>query len=149
MIKINNINSNILTIIKSNSAHIFVDTSNSILNLEILDQKFNKEEFNNLCSGLTEFFLQAYKHNLKYFLIFDVRKIGIYPLSCYEEIKKTLEALKSVLPNVLHSTCIITEPSVSSHILTFFFKIYKPVRPAKIITSKDEIKPFFEENTLF
>lgn len=142
------INENITTIVKSTSGHIFVDTDNNILNLEVLNSKFNKEEFLELCRGLNEFFSEAYKNKLQYYLIFDVRKIGVYPLFCYEEVKKTLEGLKNILPYVLHSTCVITEKNLTSHILNFFFKIYKPVRPAKIVTERDEIKPFFIENRL-
>lgn len=140
------INLNIKTVIKSSSGHIFVDTDNNILNLIILNKEYNKEEFTSLCVCLKEFFNQAFINKKKYYLIFDVRNIGVYPLYCYEQVKKNLEELKNILPYVLHSTCVLVEPNLTAHILNFFFKIYKPVRPAKIITSLDQSMPFFNEN---
>ena len=140
------LNLNIKTIIKSSSGHIFVDTENNVLNLVVLNKKYNREEFTDLCKYLKEFFNQAFINKKKYYLIFDVCNIGVYPLYCYEQVKKNLEDLKKILPYVLHSTCVIVEPGATAHILNFFFGIYKPVRPAKIITDINQAMPFFEKN---
>lgn len=139
-------NINTHTIIETNSGHIFVDTCNSILNLKILNEKYNNDEFMQLCLTLKEFFNQAYKNKIKYFLLFDVRKIGPYPLGCYDNIKKTLEELSSIIPYVLHSTCVIVDKNFASQILKFFFNIYKPLRPAKIINIDSEAIDFFNNN---
>lgn len=142
-----NFNIDTKTIIKTNSGLIFVDTVNNILNLKILNEKYNNQEFLELCFTLKEFFKQAFTNKLKYYLVFDVRKIGPYPLSCYDKVKKTLEELSSVIPLVLHCTCVIVDKNLVSQILKFFFNIYKPHRPAKIINQDHEAIEFFNNNT--
>jgi len=131
----------ILTIIKSESGHIYVD--GMILHLEILNEKYNKEEFTELCNILKLFLTECITNKKKYYLIFHTQKIGVYPLSCYGIIKDTLEELKPVLEKVLHSTCVLVEPSITSHILKFFFSIYTPVRPARVIDHLNEATAYF------
>lgn len=142
----NNFNVTIQTIIETTSGHIFVDTVNNILNLKVLNEKYNNDEFIQLCLTLKEFFNQAYKNKMKYFLLFDVRQIGPYPLGCYDKVKKTLEELSSIIPYVLHSTCVVVDKNLASQILKFFFNIYKPLRPAKIINIDYEAIDFFNNN---
>ena len=133
----------IITIMKSDSGHIYVDTDKSILNLEILNEKYNKEEFTNLCNVFKMFLEECLTNKKKYYLIFHTQKIGIYPLSCYGIIKDILDEIKTVLKKILHSTCVLVEPNLTSHILKFFFSIYTPVRPATVITEINEAVPYF------
>lgn len=132
-----------LTIMKSESGHIYVDTVNSILHLEILNEKYNKEEFTQLCQVFKMFLQECLTNKKKYYLIFHTQKIGVYPLSCYGIIKDILEEIKPVLQKILHCTCVLVEPNLTSHILKFFFSIYTPVRPATVITELSEAAPYF------
>ena len=132
-----------ITIIKSESGHIYVDTINSILHLEILNEKYNKEEFIQLCEVFKMFLQECLTNKKKYYLVFHTQKIGVYPLSCYGIIKDTLEEIKPVLQKILHCTCVLIEPNLTSHILKFFFSIYTPVRPATVITELTEALPYF------
>lgn len=134
---------NNLTIIKSTSGHIYVDVEKSILNLEILNEKYNAEEFTELCTTFKNFLEEALKHKKKYYVIFHTQNIGVYPLTCYGTIKDVLEQIKPTLIKVLHSTCVLVEPNFTSHILKFFFSIYTPVRPAKVINKLSEAEPYF------
>lgn len=131
------------TIIKSISGHIYLNLRKSILNLEILNEKYNKEEFLELCITFQNFLQEALKHKKKYYLIFHTQKIGVYPLSCYGIIKDILEQTKPTLVKVLHSTCVLVESNFTSHILKFFFSIYTPVRPATVIKEISEAEPYF------
>lgn len=133
----------IVTIIKSESGHIYVDKNKSILHLEILNEKYNKEEFIELCNVLKIFLEECVKNKKKHYLMFHTHKIGVYPLSCYGIIKDTLEDLKPTLQKILHCTCVVVEPNITSHILKFFFSIYTPVRPATVITETSEAIPYF------
>ena len=135
--------SDIVTIMKSESGHIYVEPDKSILHLEILNEKYNKEEFTQMCTVLKTFLEQCVVNKKKYYLIFHTQKIGIYPLSCYGIIKDILEDIKPVLQKILHSTCVLVEPNLTSHILKFFFTIYTPVRPARVITDIKEAPPYF------
>ena len=132
-----------ITIMKSESGHIYVDTVNSILHLEILNEKYNKEEFTQLCQVFKMFLQECLTNKKKYYLIFHTQKIGVYPLSCYGIIKDILEEIKPVLQKILHCTCVLVEPNLTSHILKFFFSIYTPVRPATVITELSEAEPYF------
>ena len=132
-----------ITITKADSGHIYVDTINSIIHLEILNEKYNKEEFTQLCNVFKMFLQECLVKKKKYYLIFHTQKIGIYPLSCYGIIKDMLEEIKPVLQKILHSTCVLVEPNLTSHILKFFFSIYTPVRPATIITNISESTEYF------
>jgi hypothetical protein len=132
-----------ITITKSESGHIYVDTVNSILHLEILNEKYNKEEFTQLCQVFKMFLLECLTNKKKYYLIFHTQKIGVYPLSCYGIIKDILEEIKPVLQKILHCTCVLVEPNLTSHILKFFFSIYTPVRPATVITELSEAESYF------
>lgn len=133
----------IVTIMKSESGHIYVDTVKSILHLEILNEKYNKEEFTKLCQVFKMFLQECLTNKKKYYLVFHTQKIGVYPLSCYGIIKDILEEIKPVLQKILHSTCVLVEPNLTSHILKFFFSIYTPVRPATVITEITEADPYF------
>ena len=133
----------IVTIIKSESGHMYVDTVKSILHLEILNEKYNKEEFTQLCQAFKMFLQECLTSKKKYFVIFHTQKIGVYPLSCYEIIKDILVESKPVLQKILHSTCVLVEPNLTSHILRFFFSIYTPVRPATVITEIEEAYVYF------
>ena len=133
----------IITIMKSESGHIYVDKSISVLHLEILNEKYNKEEFTQLCQVFKMFLQESLANKKKYYLIFHTQKIGVYPLSCYGIIKDILEEIKPVLQKVLHCTCVIVEPNLTSHILKFFFSIYTPVRPATVITDIKEADSYF------
>lgn len=132
-----------ITIMKSESGHIYVDTVKSILHLEILNEKYNKEEFTQLCQIFKMFLQECLTNKKKYYLIFHTQKIGVYPLSCYGIIKDILEEIKPVLQKILHCTCVLVEPNLTSHILKFFFSIYTPVRPATVITELSEAEPYF------
>jgi glycosyltransferase involved in cell wall biosynthesis len=132
-----------ITITKSESGHIYVDTVNSILHLEILNEKYNKEEFTQLYQVFKMFLLECLTNKKKYYLIFHTQKIGVYPLSCYGIIKDILEEIKPVLQKILHCTCVLVEPNLTSHILKFFFSIYTPVRPATVITELSEAESYF------
>ena len=133
----------IVTITKSESGHIYVDTVKSILHLEILNEKYNKEEFTQLCQVFKMFLENSLTNKKKYYLIFHTQKIGVYPLSCYAIIKDILEEIKPVLQKILHSTCVLVEPNLTSHILKFFFSIYTPVRPATVITDISDSTAYF------
>jgi hypothetical protein len=132
-----------LTIMKSTSGHIYVDTVKSILHLEILNEKYNKEEFTQLCTVFKMFLQECFTKKQKYYLIFHTQKIGVYPLSCYGIIKDILEEIKPILHKILHSTCVLVEPNLTSHILKFFFSIYTPARPATVITDIKESEAYF------
>ena len=80
----------IVTIIKSESVHAYIDTVKSILHVEILNEKYNKEEFTQLCQAFKMFLQECLTSKKKYFVIFHTQKIGVYPLSCYEIIKDIL-----------------------------------------------------------
>lgn len=134
---------NIITITKSDSGHIYVDTVKSILHLEILNEKYNKEEFTQLCGVFKTFLQESFANKKKYYLVFHTQKIGVYPLSCYEIIKDMLEEIKPILQKNLHSTCVLVEPNLTSHILKFFFSIYTPVRPATVITNIKDVDAYF------
>ena len=135
--------SDIVSIMKSESGHIYVDPDKSILHLEILNEKYNKEEFTQLCNVFKMFLEECVTNKKKYYVIFHTQKIGVYPLSCYGIIKDILEDIKPVLQKILHSTCVLVEPNLTSHILKFFFSIYTPVRPATVITDINESVSYF------
>ena len=134
-----------LTIISVDSGHIYVDVERSILHLEILNEHFNMEDFTNLLNVFKQFILSATETQKKYYLMFHAQKIGIYPLSCYGTIKDLLEEIGPSIKKIIHATCVIVEPNVTSSILKFFFSIYQPVRPAKIAEKIDEAYEFFKD----
>lgn len=132
-----------ITITKSESGHIYVEPAKSILHLEILNEKYNKDEFTELCNVFKLFLKECLSNKKKYYVIFHTQKIGVYPLSCYGIIKDILEEIKPILQKILHSTCVLVEPNLTSHILKFFFTIYTPVRPATVITDINEADAYF------
>jgi 4-hydroxy-3-methylbut-2-enyl diphosphate reductase IspH len=135
----------IITIIKSESGHIYIDVDKSILHLEILNEKYNKDEFTELVQTFKTCLQECLTNKKKYYVVFHTQKIGVYPLSCYGIIKDVLEEIKPTLLKVLHATCVLVEPNFTSSILKFFFTIYQPVRPAKVINDLAEISDFFSK----
>jgi len=133
----------IVNIITSDSGHIYVDTDKSIIHLKILNEKYNKEEFTNLCNVFKMFIESCLVNKKKYYLLFHTQNIGVYPLSCYAILKDILEEIKPVLKKILHATCVLVEQNLTSHILKFFFSIYTPVRPASVITEIHEAISYF------
>tara|TARA_E500000178_G_C16490715_1_gene517193 strand:- start:85 stop:531 length:447 start_codon:yes stop_codon:yes gene_type:complete len=133
----------IITITKLDSGHIYVDNYKHILHLEILNDRYNKEEFTKLCYAFKAFLEECLVNKKKYYLIFHTQKIGVYPLSCYGIIKDVLEEIKPILKKVLHCTCVIVEPNLTAHILKFFFSIYTPARPAFVVTDIKDTDFYF------
>ena len=113
---------NVVDIINTNSGHIYIDVDKEIIYLRILNEQYNKDEFTELFETIQLFLRQALQSNKKYHLLFDTKRIGIYPLSCYSIIKDKLEEIENVIKQVIHSTCVLVDKNLTSQILKFFFQ---------------------------
>lgn len=134
------------TIIKKDIGHVYIDINKNIIVLEILNDKYNQEELILYIETIKKLLEEAEKNKKKYFLIFDIRNVGMYPLSCYHKLKDALEETKEILKKILHATCVIIIPNFTTPIVKFFFNIYEPVRPAYLVENYNEAYKHFENS---
>jgi hypothetical protein len=132
-----------LSIVQTDSGHIYLDQDKHILNLEILNDTYNSTEFKQLCEVFKTYIQEAANNNQKHYVILHATKLGIYPLNCYTVIVDMLVSLESYFKKILNSTCILVEQNSMSNILKFIFNIYDNVRPAKVIHDINEAYDFF------
>lgn len=136
---------NLKTIIKTTSGHVYINIDKNIIVLEILNDKYNQEEFITIITTIKKLLEECENKKKQYFLIFDIKNVGMYPLSCYHRLKDALEETREILRKILHSTCVIVIPNFTTPIVKFFFNIYKPVRPAYIVETYDAAYEHFED----
>jgi predicted nucleic acid-binding protein len=125
--------------------NISIDNDESILHMIVKEHEECSGD--NLIEALTVFSTvidEAYKNHKRYYVLFDLRNMGLYPPQYYFKIKDLLDKLKPKMVSVIHASgLLVTERA--SRLLELIFSLYTPIRPSIVKDNSDDILTFFND----
>lgn len=136
---------NIVTLVKLDTVHLYVDMKKKILFFDVLNSQYKKEDCITVLEYFKNFWFLAQDQNVKYFLIIKINSIGIYPLSFYNNLVECLKSLNSILENHLHSCCFLCNNSNPLSLLKPLFYMYNFLRPFNICNTYEEAIILFQD----
>ena len=136
---------NLISILKLNLGELLVDNSKNILIIKFSSSNYNKNEFLEILQYFKNFWILASEQNKKYYMLFDIKELGIYPLSQLDNFKTILISLEEIFKKSLHCTCLLTDNDLVLTILKPLFNMYKAVRPFSIFKTLEEVQIFYNK----
>ena len=130
-------NNNALTLYSNETLAVKVNKEQNILYVEVIDGKYNKENFVNGIEYYKNFWILVNSTNDKYYQMFLFNDAQIYPIEFYDLIFKTLKSLEEIFKNNLHSSCLVND-SNAMDILRPLLNMYKAVRPFNFVKTIEE-----------
>lgn len=134
-------------IYKNDSYSLYVNTITKTLYLEIIDGTYIKENFFELVEYFKNFWILISNTDDKYYQIFIINNIKIYPLEFYDTLFKTLKSLENVFIKNLHSSCVVND-SNALDVFRPLLNMYKAVRPFQFVKTLEEGYIFLNNNVL-
>jgi hypothetical protein len=132
-------------IYNDNNYMMYVDITTYTLYIEIIDGEYNSKNFEKLVEYYKNFWFLVNNSPDKYYQVFILNNIKIYPFSFYDTVFKTLTGLEEVFLNTLHSSCLVND-SNAMDIFRPLLNMYKAVRPFNFVKTLDEGHTFVYEN---
>ena len=140
-------NDNILPLYTNDTLAVKVDQERKILYVEVINGKYNKENFVNGIEYYRNFWILVNSTNDKYYQMFLFNDAQIYPLEFYDLIFKTLKSLEQIFKINLHSSCLVND-SNAMDILRPLLNMYKAVRPFNFVKTIEDGYNFVLSNSL-
>ena len=142
-------NTNIVTLVKLDTVHLYVDTFKKILFFDVLNSNYKKENCITVLEYFKNFWLLAQEQNAKYFLIIKINSVGVYPLSFYNNLVDCLKNLNDIFEKHLNSCCFLCSNSNPITLLKPLFNMYDFLRPLYVCnTYEDAIKLFKDKKNI-
>ena len=135
----------IITLVKLQTVHLYLDQKKKIIIFDILNSNYLKNDSITVLEYFKNFWILAKENNKKYFLIIKINSIGVYPLNFYGNLITCLTDLNDLFKEFLHSCAFLCNDSNPLIILKPLFNVYKFVRPYTICKTYDEILIFFNK----
>lgn len=135
----------IITLIKLNTVHLYLDKNKSIIYFDVLSSTYSKENFILVLEYFKNFWLLAQEDNKKYFLLIKINSIGVYPLNFYTNLVNYLNELNHIFEKNLHSCVFMCSTASPLIILKPLFTLYKFIRPYKMCTTYEEALVYFNK----
>ena len=132
-------------IYNNNNYMMYVDITTYTLYIEIIDGEYNSKNFEKLVEYYKNFWFLVNNSPDKYYQVFILNNIKIYPFSFYDTVFKTLTGLEEVFLTTLHSSCLVND-SNAMDIFRPLLNMYKAVRPFNFVKTLDEGHTFVYEN---
>jgi hypothetical protein len=137
--------SNIISLLKLETVHLYLDKNKSIIYFDILKSTYSKDNFILVLEYFKNFWILAEEQHCKYYLIIKINSLGIYPLNFYKNLVKYLTDLNDIFKQYLHSCAFICNNSTAMIILKPLFSLYKFTRPYKICKNYEDAIVFFNK----
>lgn len=138
---------NNITLVKLDTVHLYLDSKKKIINLEVLNSNYSKQDSVTILEYFKNFWILAKEQNVKYYLIITINSVGIYPLSFYMNLISYLNELDVIFKEHLIAFCFLCNDDSPIKILKPLFNMYKFVRPYSICNSYEEVMTFFNKET--
>ena len=135
----------LISIVKLSLAEFQVDTNQNLLIIKFTNSNYNRDEFFKLLEYFKNFWILAKENKKKYYMLFDIKELGVYPLQQFENFKQILVSLEDVFKSSLHCTALLTENDLVLTILKPLFNMYKAVRPFSIFKTLNEVQVFYNK----
>ena len=141
---------NIVTLVKLDTVHLYVDTYKKILFFDVISSTYKKDNCITVLEYFKNFWILAKDQDVKYFLIIKINNIGVYPLAFYNNLVDCLKNLNNIFENHLHSCYFICNGSNPLNLLKPLFNMYNFLRPLHICNTYEEAIILFnnEKNIL-
>lgn len=136
-----------ITICKNDNLHIYIDETNKILYVDIINGEYNEETFIEGIKYIQNFWILIGNTDDKYYQMFICNDVKVYPLSFYTLFLQALKSLEKTFKTNLHSSCLINN-SGTVDVLQTLFNLYKSVRPFCFVKTQEEGLLFFKNNQL-
>jgi hypothetical protein len=136
----------VISLIKGNLAEILLDNNKNILIIKFTKSNYDEDDFDLLLEYFKNFWILAYEQNKKYFMLFDIKEIGFFPLQKLDSFKKLLISLEKYFIHSLHCSSLLTNNDLVLLILKPLLNAYKAVRPFNIFNTIEEVIIFFNKN---
>lgn len=128
------------------SMEIYIDSEKKILYVDILDGKYNKNNFIQAIEYYKNFWVLVNNSDDKYYQIFILNNTTFYPLEFYDLVFKTLKSLEDIFKKNLYSSCGVND-SNAMDIFRPLLNMYKAVRPFKFVKTLEDSYDFLYRNT--
>jgi hypothetical protein len=134
-----------LSLIKTNIIELLVDDEKNILIFKFTSENYNREDYITILEYFKNFWLLAQEQKIKYYMLFDIKELGIYPLNQLDTFKQILISLEDIFKQNLHCSCLLTTNNLVLNILKPLFTMYKAVRPFTILSTMEEVYMFYNK----
>ena len=111
----------------------------------ILKSQPTEEEWKANINLLKTFYKLADNNNIKFSIIFDLRKLGILSYNYVNEWANLFLENKSLTEKLVYKSALITNNIIIKNAINAFFVLYKTVRPIKIVYNVQEALDFISE----
>ena len=139
-------NSQLVTLIKLDTVHLYVDTIKKILTFDVLSSSYSKNDSRIVLEYFKNFWLLAKEQNVKYYMIIKINEIGIYPLNFYSTLISYLTELNYIFTDYLHSCCFLCASNNPINMLKPLFSVYTLSRPFSVFTTYEDILNYFNKS---
>ena len=138
-------NSNLITLVKLSTVHLFVDKKNKIITFDVLNSTYSKENSIIVLEYFKNFWTLVKEQNTNYYLIIKIGNIGVYPLSFYNNLVKCLMELNNIFKSHLHACAFLCSTDSPLTMLKPLLNMYKLNRPLTVCNSYEDIIVYFNQ----
>jgi len=118
----------------------------NVLIIKLTSANYNKEEWTTSIEYIKNFWLLINEGNQKYHMLFNLFELGTYPIDVLKDFKETLLMLNYIFVKNLHSSVLLIDNDFILNLLNPLIKMYKAVRPFKIMNNMEDTISFFKDN---
>lgn len=141
----NNNTSSIISLVKLDTVHLYLDNKKNILYFDVLSSRYCKQNTITVLEYFKNFWLLAKEEQSKYYLIVKIDSIGVYPLSFYSNLVECLKNLNDIFKKYLHSCAFLCNGNSPLIILKPLFSLYSFARPFVICKTYEEVLINFDK----
>ena len=134
----------IKTIFENNAVCFKKDDINNIIFINCLKSEFIDEDYVDYHKALLEIYDEYEKKKVKFCLIFDITKLGMFALAHSKTEANFFNDLKSRTKEIVTATCVITDSVIIRNSINFFLNIFSSVIPYRIVYSIKEAIEFIK-----
>ena len=138
-------------IYESDGTKLGIEPDNKILHVITCSDGYDKKKFNTFLEYLITFWSLVESGDDKYYILLDLSTstADVMPMEFYTKLIGTINQMGKSIDKHLHSMCLLmTEGGVIQSIIKMALKLFDVPRPVKIVTKREDISIFFEQNKL-
>lgn len=121
------------TIFKNSVVSFKRDKVNNIIFINCLKDKFNKNQIDEYHASLLKVYDKYEKKNKKFFIIFDLTKLGMNALAFSKLEAQFLKNIEKRTEKNIHAMCIITDSVIIKNGVNAMISIFGAIVPTKIV----------------
>jgi hypothetical protein len=126
------------TIYKNSIVSFKRDKINNIIFINCLKEKFTNNEIDEYHKAYLKVYEKYEKKNLKFFIIFDLTKLGMYALTFSKSEAQFLKDIEKRTEKTVYAMCIITGSMIIKNGVNAMINLFGAIIPTKIVYSIGE-----------